>query len=135
MAKEYWTVNEVIEIIAIDEDLITALEREEIICPACTEGQSAKRFSAGDMDRLRLINGKLIKFNEYYKICEQCHRKVYRKWKMGVHGKRTGYWNGKKEHMHCAQCHDPHNPPFKPLKPMPAPRTPLKVRVMSQKGK
>jgi hypothetical protein len=91
--------------------------------------------SAKNRDMLRLLNGKLIKYDEYYRVCEQCHRKVYRKWKMGVHGKRTGYWNGTKEHMHCAQCHNPHDPPFKPLKPMPAPRTPLKARIMKSKGK
>lgn len=87
--------------------------------------------SASKRDRLRLINGKLIKFNEYYKICEQCHRRIYREWKMGVHGKRTGYWNGKNEHMHCTQCHDPHNPPFKAIKPMPVPKRPLEIKASS----
>jgi hypothetical protein len=85
--------------------------------------------SARKRDKLRLLNGKLINFNEYYKVCEQCHKRIYREWKMGVHGKRTGYWNGEKQWMHCTQCHDPHNPPFKPLKPMPPPRKPLKVRM------
>jgi hypothetical protein len=85
--------------------------------------------SATERDKLRLINGTLVEFKEYYKLCAQCHRKIFRKWKMGVHGKRTGLWNGKKEYMHCAQCHDPHNPPFKSLEPMPAPREPQKVRV------
>ena len=88
--------------------------------------------SANKRDKLRLLNGKLVEFNEYYRLCEQCHKRIYREWKMGVHGKRTGYWNGEKEYMHCAQCHNPHNPPFKPLKPMPAPRKPRNVRVMSK---
>ena len=83
--------------------------------------------SANNRDRLRLINGKLVKFNEYYRLCEQCHKRVYREWKVGVHGKRTGHWNGEKQWMHCAQCHDPHDPPFKAIKPEPAPRKPLKV--------
>ncbi len=94
----------------------------------CLDCHSAKK-----RDKLRLINGKLIDFKEYYKVCAQCHRKVYRQWKMGVHGKRTGYWNGVKEYQHCTQCHDPHNPPFKPLKPMPAPRKPLDIRVKLKK--
>lgn len=54
MTKDYWTVKEVIEIIEIDEDFITDLEREEIICPTCPEGRSAKQFSANDLERLRL---------------------------------------------------------------------------------
>ena len=87
--------------------------------------------STKNRDKLRLINGKLIEFKEYYRLCEQCHKRIYREWKMGVHGKRTGYWNGEKEYMHCAQCHNPHNPPFKPLEPMPVPRTPEKVRIIS----
>jgi len=85
--------------------------------------------SAKSRDNLRLINGERVPFNEYYRVCEQCHKRVYREWKMGVHGKRTGLWNGEKQYMHCAQCHDPHNPPFKPLQPMPAPRTPLNIKV------
>ncbi|MBI4654389.1 MAG: hypothetical protein HY752_05280 [Nitrospirae bacterium] len=85
--------------------------------------------SAGNRDKLRLINGKLVDFKEYYRICEQCHRRTYREWKMGIHGKRTGYWNGDKEYLHCTQCHNPHNPTFKPLEPMPAPRKPKEIRI------
>ena len=91
--------------------------------------------SAKYRDRLRLINNKLIRFNEYYRICEQCHRRTYREWKVGVHGKRTGHWDGKKEHMHCAQCHDPHNPPFKAMKPMPVPRKPLDIKKSAKHSK
>ena len=149
--KELAPMNELNEDVAVctdchDEEWETNYERRELdephdVIPGKFVNHDADNrwcldcHSAKNRDRLRLINGKLIKFNEYYKVCEQCHRKVYRKWKMGVHGTRTGHWNGKKEHMHCAQCHNPHDPPFKPLKPMPAPRTPLETRIMSQKGK
>lgn len=143
--KELAPMNELNEDVAVctdchDEDWETNYERRDLDEPHnavpgpfvnhdadnrwCLDCHSDKQ-----RDRLRLLNGKLIKFDEYYRVCEQCHRKVYRHWKMGVHGKRTGYWNGEKVHMHCAQCHNPHNPPFKPLKPMPAPRTPLNARV------
>jgi len=88
--------------------------------------------SEKNRDKFRLMNGKLIGFNEYYILCSQCHKRIYREWKMGVHGKRTGYWNGKQEYMHCAQCHDPHDPPFKPIKPEPPPRKPENVRVITQ---
>ncbi len=89
--------------------------------------------SAKSRDNLRLINGDRVKFNEYYRVCEQCHRRIYREWKMGVHGKRTGNWNGEKEMMHCAQCHNPHNPPFQAIKPMPAPRKPLDIKKSDDK--
>ncbi len=85
--------------------------------------------STSNRDKLRLINGILIPFNEYYRVCEQCHKGVVREWKMGVHGKRTGNWNGEKQHWQCTQCHDPHNPPYKALEPMPAPRRPLNIRT------
>lgn len=91
--------------------------------------------SAKQRDKFQLLNGNLVDFNEYYKVCEQCHKRVYREWKMGVHGKRTGNWNGDKEWMHCTQCHDPHNPPFQSIKPEPAPRNPLNIRASSSEEK
>ena len=54
MTKEYWTVSEVIDIIQIDEDLISDLEREEIVCPVCPEGHLSKCFTIGDLERIRL---------------------------------------------------------------------------------
>ena len=72
-------------------------------------------------DSLRLANGKLLDFKESYKLCGQCHGDKLRDWKVGVHGKRTGYWNGKKEYLLCVHCHNPHTPKFKPLTPMPPP--------------
>ena len=85
--------------------------------------------AAKSRNNLRLINGNLVEFNEYYRVCEQCHKKIVREWTMGVHGKRTGSWNGDKQQWHCTQCHNPHNPPFKAIEPMPAPRKPLDIRI------
>jgi len=87
--------------------------------------------SPNNRDKFRLINGKVVDFNEYYRVCEQCHKRIYREWKMGIHGKRTGSWNGEKQYFHCAQCHDPHDPPFKPIKPEEAPKKPKEIRVTS----
>lgn len=72
-------------------------------------------------DFLRLASGKLLDFKESYKLCGQCHGEKYRDWKVGVHGKRTGEWNGKKEYLLCVNCHNPHSPKFKELKPEPPP--------------
>ena len=72
-------------------------------------------------DYLRLASGDLLDFKESYKLCGQCHGEKYRDWKVGVHGKRTGDWNGKKEYFLCVNCHNPHSPKFKELKPEPPP--------------
>ncbi len=72
-------------------------------------------------DKLHLASGKLIDFTESYKLCGQCHGPKLRDWKNGIHGKRTGFWNGKKKYLLCAHCHNPHSPKFKKIKPEPAP--------------
>lgn len=72
-------------------------------------------------DSLRLASGKLLSFEESYNLCGQCHGEKLRDWKVGVHGKRTGYWNGKKEYLLCVHCHNPHSPRFKALTPEPPP--------------
>lgn len=70
---------------------------------------------------LKLASGKLIGFDESYKLCGQCHGDKLRDWKVGVHGKRTGEWNGKKQYLLCVHCHNPHSPRFNPIKPLPPP--------------
>jgi hypothetical protein len=70
---------------------------------------------------LKLASGKLLDFKESYKLCGQCHGEKLRDWKVGVHGKRTGEWNGKKEYLLCVHCHNPHTPKFKELTPEPPP--------------
>ena len=55
MAKEYWTIKEVIEIFQMDEGTITYLEEEEIVCPECFDEHPTKRFSEAELDKLRLV--------------------------------------------------------------------------------
>ena len=83
----------------------------------------------GDRDKLRLASGELIEFNVSYLLCGQCHGDKYRDWRVGVHGKRTGSWNGPKKYLLCVHCHDPHSPHFKPLKPMPPPVRPGAIQA------
>jgi hypothetical protein len=78
-------------------------------------------------DKLRLVSGELIDFTESYRLCGQCHGDKFRDWKVGVHGKRTGSWNGDKQYLLCVHCHNPHDPKFKPLTPMPPPKRPGKA--------
>ncbi|MFK5857616.1 MAG: hypothetical protein QM503_15915 [Bacteroidota bacterium] len=72
-------------------------------------------------DSLKFASGKQLDFKQSYKLCGQCHGDKLRDWKVGVHGKRTGEWNGKKEYLLCVHCHNPHSPKFKPIRPMPPP--------------
>lgn len=86
-----------------------------------------------DRDKLKLADGRLISFEKSYYLCGQCHGIIFRGWRAGIHGKRTGMWNGKKEYYVCVHCHNPHQPRFKPLKPLPPPISPedIKYRTLS----
>jgi hypothetical protein len=75
-------------------------------------------------DKLRLVSGEKIGFDESFRLCGQCHGDKYRDWKVGVHGKRTGMWNGEKQYLLCVHCHNPHDPQYKPIPPMPPPTRP-----------
>lgn len=79
---------------------------------------------AGNRDSLRLLNADTVNFNESYLLCAQCHGNIFRAWKAGIHGKRTGMWDGPKRYVLCTSCHNPHSPRFKPLKPEAAPLRP-----------
>lgn len=79
---------------------------------------------ADDRDELRLASGKLVPFEESYRLCGQCHGDKYRDWRAGVHGRRTGHWDGQKSYLLCVACHDAHDPRFKPIEPKSPPRRP-----------
>ncbi len=71
---------------------------------------------ARNRDELHLTSGELVPFTESYRLCGQCHGAKYRDWKVGVHGKRVGQWNGAKTYFLCVNCHNPHTPRFKGVK-------------------
>lgn len=79
---------------------------------------------AADRDSLHLASGEKVPFEESYRVCGQCHGEKYRDWRAGVHGRRTGHWNGPRQYLLCAHCHNPHQPRFQPLEPKPAPERP-----------
>jgi len=82
-----------------------------------------------DRDRLHLASGEQIEFTVSYELCGQCHGEKLRDWRAGVHGKRTGSWNGQKQYLLCVNCHNPHSPHFQPLKPMPPPVPPGAIQA------
>jgi hypothetical protein len=79
---------------------------------------------AGDRDSLHLASGEKVPFEESYRLCGQCHGEKLRDWRAGVHGRRTGEWNGHKKYLLCAHCHNPHQPRFTAVEPKPAPQRP-----------
>lgn len=83
---------------------------------------------ANDRDHLRLASGALVPFTESYRLCGQCHGTQYRDWRSGIHGKRTGYWDGGKRYLLCVHCHNPHSPRFAALEPLPPPVRPQFLR-------
>jgi hypothetical protein len=83
---------------------------------------------AEDRDQLRLASGQRVPFEESYRLCGQCHGDKYRDWRAGVHGRRSGRWDGQKTYLLCVHCHDSHAPAFKPLKPEPSPTPPRRTR-------
>jgi hypothetical protein len=80
--------------------------------------------NADNRDKLRLVNGTLVGFEESYKLCGQCHGTIYRDWRAGIHGRRRGFWNGPQEYLLCAHCHNPHAPKFQAMTPLPPPIRP-----------
>jgi len=82
---------------------------------------------AANRDVLHLAGGEPVPFEESYRLCGQCHGDKYRDWRAGVHGRRTGSWDGEKQYLLCVACHNAHSPAFKPLEPLPAPRPPQRT--------
>ena len=76
-------------------------------------------------DSLRLETGKLLSYQKSYELCVQCHVINYREWELGIHGRRTGMWNGGKQYLSCIYCHNPHSPKYKPVEPMKPPLKPF----------
>ncbi|MFH0822697.1 MAG: hypothetical protein V2B18_08080 [Pseudomonadota bacterium] len=84
---------------------------------------------------LPLSDGTPIPFDKSFRLCGKCHGTKYRDWRYGIHGRRTGSWDGKKEYYLCTQCHNPHSPKFKSLEPLPPPNKPHAPKVTEKHGR
>jgi len=82
---------------------------------------------AANRDVLHLASGEPVPFEESYRLCGQCHGDKYRDWRAGVHGRRTGHWDGEKTYLLCVNCHNAHSPHFQPIEPKPAPIPPRRT--------
>ena len=104
------------ELTAFHTDIELRHDEENRWCLDCHDAENR--------DLLHLASGEPVLFEESYRLCGQCHGEKYRDWRAGIHGRRTGDWNGHKSYLLCAHCHNPHEPHFQPLKPEPAPIQP-----------
>jgi hypothetical protein len=105
-----------------------ALAHEDIVLRHAEEARwCLDCHSASDRDHLHLANGELVPFEQSYRLCGQCHGDKYRDWRAGVHGRRTGRWDGEKTYLLCVHCHNSHDPHFAPLAPEPAPLQPRRT--------
>ena len=97
-------------------DIVLKHDEEHRWCLDCHD--------ADNRDVLHLASGEPVPFDESYRLCGQCHGEKLRDWRAGIHGRRTGEWNGHKGYLLCAHCHNPHQPRFQALAPKPAPKPP-----------
>lgn len=97
------------ELTAFHTDIVLRHDEDNRWCLDCHDAENR--------DQLHLASGEPVPFEESYRLCGQCHGEKYRDWRAGVHGRRSGDWNGHKTYLLCAHCHNPHAPRFQPIKP------------------
>ena len=97
------------ELTGFHTDIVLRHDEENRWCLDCHDSENR--------DQLHLASGEPVLFEESYRLCGQCHGEKYRDWRAGIHGRRSGNWNGHKSYLLCAHCHNPHEPHFQPLKP------------------
>ena len=107
------------QLVDAHDDIVLKHDQEHRWCLDCHDSKNR--------DQLHLASGEGVPFEESYRLCGQCHGEKYRDWRVGVHGRRVGQWNGAKEYLLCVHCHSPHEPRFKPLQPNPAPVRPART--------
>jgi hypothetical protein len=105
---------------AMHSDIVLHHDEEHRWCLDCHDTHNR--------DQLHLANGAPVPFTESYRLCGQCHGTQFRDWREGIHGKRTGYWDGSKRYFLCVHCHNPHSPRFAALQPLPPPVRPQFLR-------
>jgi len=107
------------QLTAFHTDIVLHHDEQNRWCLDCHDAENR--------DQLHLASGAPVPFEESYRLCGQCHGEKYRDWRAGIHGRRTGDWNGHKTYLLCAHCHNPHHPRFEPIEPMPPPVPPAET--------
>lgn len=90
--------------------------KAEISCHQCHE--------ANNHNLLRTSPDFPATFENPSPVCQRCHFDIFKDWSRGMHGKRTGNWDGAKKVLACVDCHSPHRVSFAPMKAEPPPQKP-----------
>lgn len=103
------------KLIGAHQDIIIHHE-EAMTCYTC--------HSRDNHEKLNDIYKTEVAFENSENICRRCHGPRYRDWKLGIHGRPTGYWDktqGESKNITCVYCHNPHAPKFQLMEPSPPP--------------
>jgi len=90
--------------------------REVVQCYMCHDSEN--------LDKLHLITGESVSFDDSHDLCGQCHSEKKRDWDIGAHGKYVGGWRGVRYKFTCVDCHDAHKPGMGQMKAVPPPPFP-----------
>ncbi|MBF0131254.1 MAG: hypothetical protein HQL75_01535 [Magnetococcales bacterium] len=74
--------------------------------------------------QLTLHHDQTIPLSQATILCAQCHGRKVTDWQFGIHGKRSGRWQGERQIHPCSTCHNPHEPAWLPLAPSTPPAPP-----------
>ncbi len=106
------------------ERRLTEFHTQKVLQHGTQKGWCYRCHTKEDIDKLHLLDGTLVSFDEAYELCGGCHGDKLRDWRAGIHGLTTGDWNGARVRRSCPACHDPHNPHFPLMTPERAPTPP-----------
>jgi len=88
------------------------------------EGWCYRCHSEANLNELMMPDGTTVPFDRSTETCGGCHGDKMTDWRRGIHGLRTGSWNGPQVVRACAHCHNPHQPRFPAMIAEPAPPPP-----------
>ena len=90
--------------------------------------------SAEHRDLLHLVDGQLIDFSKSYLLLRPVPRGQAARLRVGVHGKRTGEWNGKKQYLYASTATTRTRPTSSRSSPCLRPSLPPRSTSMKEAG-
>jgi len=102
-------------------------EHSDLVMQHGRRNRNDNCFNCHDPDHLNKLktrDGRLLDLQDSTPLCASCHGPTQRDWELGVHGRRSGYWDltlGSATRLDCASCHNPHAPAIPSVEPAPAP--------------
>jgi formate-dependent nitrite reductase cytochrome c552 subunit len=110
------------------KNIVLPKEHADLVMAHGRHNRNESCFNCHDsenLDMLKTRSGESFKLTDSTPLCASCHGPTWRDWKLGIHGRDTGYWDaslGPRARLECASCHNPHAPAFDQVAPAPRPR-------------